>query len=188
MTTTEGGRLPCSTASRTLPESTASRFAFPSSIGQHTKKSTGLVLRETFWSGSQDMPVACGLLLSSRPLGTLQWSKGEIRIQSSGSSTQITTTSRCSGEIAEASVSKGITNLELPSIGWQLFILDSSQSDPIALPAFLDTYATRLLTEPLRGGCGSVYIIPKVVTKIRKFLLVTFAVTFRRRSPAMVVR
>src|SRR5215212_7012167 len=95
------------------------------------------------------MPVASGLLLSSRPLGTLQWSKGEIRIQSSGSSTQITTTSRCSGEIAEASVSKGITNLELPSIGWQLFILDSSQSDPIALPAFLDTYATRLLTEPL---------------------------------------
>ena len=32
--------------------------------------------------------------------------------------------------------------LELPSIGWQLFILDSSQSDPIAFPAFLDTYAT----------------------------------------------
>src|SRR5215212_9938274 len=48
------------------------------------------------------MPVASGLLLSSRPLGTLQWSKEEIRIQSSGSSTQITTTSRCSGEIAEA--------------------------------------------------------------------------------------
>ena len=44
--------LPCSTASTTLPESTASRFAFPSSIGQHTKKSTGLVLRENFWSGS----------------------------------------------------------------------------------------------------------------------------------------
>src|SRR5215207_6540815 len=43
------------------------------------------------------------------------------------------------------------SSLELPSIGWQLFILDSSQSDPIALPAFLDTYATRLLTEPLRG-------------------------------------
>ena len=40
-------------------------------------------------------------------------------------------------------------SLELPSIGWQLFILDSSQSDPIALPAFLDTYAIRLLTEPL---------------------------------------
>ena len=39
--------------------------------------------------------------------------------------------------------------LELPSIGWQRFILDSSQSDPIAIPAFLDTYATRLLTEPL---------------------------------------
>src|SRR5829696_9893135 len=56
------------------------------------------------------MPVACGLLLSSRPLGTLQWSKGEIRIQSSGSSTQITTTSRCSGEIAEASFCKGRHN------------------------------------------------------------------------------
>src|SRR5919112_3056758 len=41
------------------------------------------------------------------------------------------------------------SSLDLPSIGWQLFILDSSQSDPIALPAFLDTYATRLLTEPL---------------------------------------
>jgi hypothetical protein len=39
--------------------------------------------------------------------------------------------------------------LELPSIGWQLFILDSSQRDPIAFSAFLDTYATRLLTEPL---------------------------------------
>jgi hypothetical protein len=45
-----------------------------------------------------------------------------------------------------------ITDLELPSIGWQLFILDSSQSDPIALPAFLDTYATRLLTEPLSSA------------------------------------
>src|SRR5215218_7094728 len=44
--------------------------------------------------------------------------------------------------------------LELPSIGWQLFILDSSQSDPITLPAFLDTYATRLLTEPLKRRSG----------------------------------
>jgi hypothetical protein len=42
-----------------------------------------------------------------------------------------------------------VSLLELPSIGWQLFILDRSQSDPKALPAFLDTYATRLLTEPL---------------------------------------
>src|SRR5215216_8207445 len=48
-----------------------------------------------------------------------------------------------------------ILNLELPSIGWQLFILDSSQSDPIALPAFLDTYATRLLTEPLTDVNGA---------------------------------
>jgi hypothetical protein len=39
--------------------------------------------------------------------------------------------------------------LELPPIGWQLFILDSSQSDSTAFPSCLDTYATRLLTEPL---------------------------------------
>src|SRR3712207_734109 len=39
--------------------------------------------------------------------------------------------------------------LELPPIGWQLFILDSSQSDSIAFPSCLDTYATYLLTEPL---------------------------------------
>jgi hypothetical protein len=38
------------------------------------------------------------------------------------------------------------------TIGWQLFILDSSQRDPIALSAFLDTYATRILTEPLSGA------------------------------------
>src|SRR5215204_1841574 len=41
-------------------------------------------------------------------------------------------------------------DLELPSIGWQLFILGSSQSDSTAFPSSLDTYATRLLTEPLR--------------------------------------
>ena len=29
--------------------------------------------------------------------------------------------------------------LELPSIGWQLFILDSSQSDSTAYPSCLDT-------------------------------------------------
>jgi hypothetical protein len=39
--------------------------------------------------------------------------------------------------------------LELPSIGWQLFVLGSSQSDSTASSALLDTYATRLLTEPL---------------------------------------
>ena len=44
------------------------------------------------------------------------------------------------------------TRLELPPIGWQLFMLDSSQSDSIAFPSCLDTYATRLLTEPLNGG------------------------------------
>src|SRR5215216_5995327 len=39
--------------------------------------------------------------------------------------------------------------LEVPSIGWQLFILESYQSDSTAFPSCLDTYATRLLTEPL---------------------------------------
>src|SRR5215211_2996097 len=39
--------------------------------------------------------------------------------------------------------------LELPSIGWQLFVLGSSQSDSTAFSSLLDTYATRLLTEPL---------------------------------------
>jgi hypothetical protein len=43
------------------------------------------------------------------------------------------------------------SGLELPSIGWQLFILGNSQSDSTAFLSFLDTYATRLLTEPLRG-------------------------------------
>src|SRR5215210_4063951 len=39
--------------------------------------------------------------------------------------------------------------LELPSIGWQLFALVGSQSDSTASFSSLDTYATRLLTEPL---------------------------------------
>jgi hypothetical protein len=39
--------------------------------------------------------------------------------------------------------------LELPPIGWQLFILGSSWSDWTAFPSPLDTYATRLLAEPL---------------------------------------
>src|SRR4051812_27045738 len=38
----------------------------------------------------------------------------------------------------------GVSGLELPSIGWQLFILGSSQSDSTAFPSLLDTYATRL--------------------------------------------
>ena len=39
--------------------------------------------------------------------------------------------------------------LEAPSIGWQLFALDSSQGDKKALVLSLDTYGTRLLTEAL---------------------------------------
>jgi hypothetical protein len=39
--------------------------------------------------------------------------------------------------------------LELPSIGWQLFILGGSQSDSTAFLSSLVTYATRLLAEPL---------------------------------------
>jgi hypothetical protein len=43
-------------------------------------------------------------------------------------------------------------DLELPPIGWQLFILGSSQSDSIAFPSFLDTHDIRLLAEPLSGN------------------------------------
>jgi hypothetical protein len=39
--------------------------------------------------------------------------------------------------------------LELPSIGWQRFVLGSSQNHSTAFLSSLDTYATRLLTEPL---------------------------------------
>jgi hypothetical protein len=42
-----------------------------------------------------------------------------------------------------------VNALELPSIGWQLFVLNSSQSDSTAFLSSLDTYVTRLLTEPL---------------------------------------
>src|SRR5215203_4632205 len=42
--------------------------------------------------------------------------------------------------------------LELPSIGWQLFILGSSPRDQTALPSLLATYTTRLLTEPLSSS------------------------------------
>jgi hypothetical protein len=41
-------------------------------------------------------------------------------------------------------------NLELAPIGWQLFILGNYESDSTAFPLLLDTYATRLLAEPLR--------------------------------------
>src|SRR5215218_1203751 len=44
------------------------------------------------------------------------------------------------------------SSLELPPIGWQLFILGNSKSDSTAFPLFLDTYATRLLAEPV--SCG----------------------------------
>src|SRR5215210_5715116 len=45
-------------------------------------------------------------------------------------------------------------DLELPPIGWQLFILGSSQSYSTAFPTFLDTCATRLLAEPLNLTFG----------------------------------
>ena len=45
-----------------------------------------------------------------------------------------------------------LSNLELPSIGWQLFVLVGSHSDATASLSLLDTYATRLLTEPLRSS------------------------------------
>src|SRR5215213_7663268 len=39
--------------------------------------------------------------------------------------------------------------LELPPIGWQLFILNSAQSDFKVVPSLLDTYSTHLLAEAL---------------------------------------
>jgi hypothetical protein len=41
------------------------------------------------------------------------------------------------------------SHLEAPSIGWQLFILGSSQRDSTGFLSFLDTYAIRLLTSLL---------------------------------------
>src|SRR5215210_969647 len=51
-------------------------------------------------------------------------------------------------------------HLELPSIGWQLFALVGSQSDSTASFSSLDTYATRLLTEPLRNVLNRVAALP----------------------------
>jgi hypothetical protein len=53
----------------------------------------------------------------------------------------------------------GLASLELPSIGWQLFVLGSSQSDSTAFSSLLDTYATRLLTEPLTDRLALVLAI-----------------------------
>jgi Tol biopolymer transport system component len=43
-----------------------------------------------------------------------------------------------------------VSDLELPSIGWLLFLPDSSPNDWIASCPTVVTFATRLLTEPLR--------------------------------------
>src|SRR5215211_2334390 len=59
--------------------------------------------------------------------------------------------------------------LEVPSIGWQLFILESYQSDSTAFPSCLDTYATRLLTEPLSHmGVREVNVILVILDSLRK--------------------
>src|SRR5215208_6215826 len=42
--------------------------------------------------------------------------------------------------------------LELPPIGWQLFVLGISQSNSTAFQWLLDTYTTRLLAEPLSSA------------------------------------
>ena len=52
--------------------------------------------------------------------------------------------------------------LEAPSIGWQLFALDSSQRDWKAFVASLDTYDTRLLPEAL-SWTGEKVVIPGLV-------------------------
>src|SRR5215217_8884284 len=86
-----------------------------------------------------------------------------------------------------------LASLELPSIGWQLFILDSSQSDPIALPAFLDTYATRLLTEPLipqkeSEAPGRLRWSPVSTSSHGPYLLTSQAVGFGERRSTAVTR
>src|SRR5215208_2043713 len=58
--------------------------------------------------------------------------------------------------------------LELPPIGWQLFILGNSKSDSTAFPLFLDTYATRLLAEPLRDY---EYARPTNLVRVREYIL-----------------
>ncbi len=65
-----------------------------------------------------------------------------------------------------------VAGLELPPIGWQLFILGSSQSDSTAFPSFLDTYATCLLAEPLRRSSGS--------SPILVFFRISYRTSFRR--------
>src|SRR5215213_1740225 len=47
--------------------------------------------------------------------------------------------------------------LELPPIGWQLFILNSAQSDFKVVPSLLDTYSTHLLAEALSHAVGPVW-------------------------------
>jgi hypothetical protein len=68
--------------------------------------------------------------------------------------------------------------LELPSIGWQLFILDSSQSNSTAFPLCLDTYATRLLTEPLK----QIAVRPLLYTYTRRVVgdAMNIVLTFKR--------
>jgi hypothetical protein len=85
-----------------------------------------------------------------------------------------------------ASIMALFSALELPSIGWQLFILGSSQSDATAFPSFLDTHATRLLTEPLSGdplhqvrGEGACVVLGSIVLWFcigRRVLLLEVAV------------
>src|SRR5215217_9774714 len=43
--------------------------------------------------------------------------------------------------------------LEAAPIGWQLFLLGSSQGDSTAFPLCFDTYATRLLAQALTQNC-----------------------------------
>jgi hypothetical protein len=65
-------------------------------------------------------------------------------------------------------------HLELPPIGWQLFIRGSSQSDSTAFPSFLATYATRLLAEALKrrvpGSRCRVTLSARMAASARRFL------------------
>src|SRR5215217_5524725 len=62
-----------------------------------------------------------------------------------------------------SALSYALWPLEAAPIGWQLFLLGSSQGDSTAFPLCFDTYATRLLAQALTNfrhscalGCGDV--------------------------------
>lgn len=74
--------------------------------------------------------------------------------------------------------------LELPPIGRQLFILGSAQSDSTTFPSFCDTYATRLLAQPLRlSSCKDLWSrLPSMIASRSMFLIVAVRSSAKRGS------